>query len=153
MSVNYELASKKIIDLANEIIGQYHPRLKNERIAYVIKYGAWTKNGKDVLGNAHKCSEKEMLLTGYTFIITLAGVLLMLPENVIRAVIDHELSHCGVEKNEDGQTKRYIIAHDLEDFAQVIKRYGLYSEDVKYFIQQIKQISIFDDKMLLKVVK
>lgn len=153
MSVNYELASKKIIDLANEIIGQYHPRLKNERIAYVIKYGAWTKNGKDVLGNAKKCSEKEMLLTGYTFIITLAGVLLMLPENVIRAVIDHELSHCGVEKNEDGQTKRYIIAHDLEDFAQVIKRYGLYNEDVKYFIQQIKQISIFDDEMSLKVVK
>ena len=153
MSANYEMASKEIESLAKNIIKQYHPELQDEKIAYVIRHGAWTKNGKEVLGNTKKCSEKETLLTGYTFIITLNGVLRMLPENVIRAVLDHELSHCGIEKDENGILKRYIIGHDLEDFAHIIRRYGLYSEDAKYFMQEIKQLSIFDNEQKLRAVK
>lgn len=148
---DYEIASKEIVNMANEIIEKYHPELKDEKIAYVIRYSTWTKNGKQVFGTAKKCSDKEKLLTGYSFIITLSNLVLNMSQDTIKAVIDHELSHCGVEEDEYGEKKRYIIEHDLEDFAHIIKRYGLYSDDAKHFMEQTKQISFFDDdKNLMK---
>lgn len=150
---DYEMASKKIVDIANEIIEKYHPELKDEKVAYIIRYSTWTKNGKQVLGSAKKCSEKETLLTGYNFIITLSNLVLNMPSNTIKAIIDHELSHCGVDEDDYGEKKRYIIGHDLEDFAHIIKRHGLYSEDAKYFMEQTKQISFFDNDKTLRAVK
>jgi len=108
MKIRYSMAPERVIDIANEIIRQYHNELKKEKIAYVIKNDTWLKDGKEILGNAKKCSEKETLLTGYTFIITINAKLLSADENLLRAVIDHELSHCGIDIDENGERQRYI---------------------------------------------
>ncbi|QQC82817.1 hypothetical protein I9054_011240 [Acinetobacter bereziniae] len=58
------------------------------------------------------------------------------------ALIEHELYHIGVERDEDGEMhysdhtglpKHYLAGHDVEEFIGVVKRWGA-SEDVKRMI-------------------
>lgn len=136
------IPAPEVEKVAMELIAKYHPHLAEAKIAYVFKKDSWSKNGKWILGSAHKCSEKEKLLHGYDFIITINRDSWMLfTEDKREAVVDHELCHCG--KSEDG--KYILVPHDIEDFAAVIRRHGLYKEDVKHFTQVLRQVSLFDE--------
>lgn len=55
------------------------------------------------------------------------------------ALIDHELSHCWYQTEEDGETQKFrkdgsplwaIRGHDLEEFCGVVARNGLWNPDV-----------------------
>ncbi|OXS91445.1 putative metallopeptidase [Acinetobacter baumannii] len=62
------------------------------------------------------------------------------------ALIEHELYHIGVERDEDGDPlisemtglpKHYLAGHDVEEFVGVVKRYGP-SKNVKRLIEVAK---------------
>jgi hypothetical protein len=48
-----------------------------------------------------------------------------------RALVDHELTHCGQKVNGGW----YVVGHDLEDFAAVVRRHGLWNENVKMYLR------------------
>ncbi|MFW2055758.1 putative metallopeptidase [Acinetobacter haemolyticus] len=59
------------------------------------------------------------------------------------ALIEHELYHIGVERDEDGEIiysdhtglpKHYLAGHDVEEFVGVVKRWGA-SESVKRLVE------------------
>lgn len=59
------------------------------------------------------------------------------------ALIDHELYHIGVERDEEGDIvysrftglpKHHLAAHDVEEFIGVVKRWGM-NESVKRLVQ------------------
>lgn len=59
------------------------------------------------------------------------------------ALIEHELYHIGVERDEDGEPiysdhtglpKHYLAGHDVEEFIGVVKRWGA-SESVKRLVE------------------
>lgn len=88
-----------------------------------------TSKGKAVLGQCEKVQDKYKWAIPCDFTITLftpniAG----LTDEQIKIVIFHELLHIGVEKIDDGtgyyEEKYTIVPHDLEDFKEVIDRYG-----------------------------
>lgn len=63
------------------------------------------------------------------------------------ALIEHELYHIGVERDEDGDPlisemtglpKHYLAGHDVEEFVGVVKRWGA-DESVKRLIEVAKQ--------------
>ena len=63
------------------------------------------------------------------------------------ALIEHELYHIGVERDEDGEAlysdmtglpKHYLAGHDVEEFVGVVKRWGA-DESVKRLIEVAKQ--------------
>lgn len=139
--LNY-MPAPEVATLAMSLIEKYHQHLTNAKIAYVFKKGTWNKNGKEVLGSAKKCSEKDKILHNYDFIITINYEAWARASKIKRqAILDHELNHCGV--NEYGE---YIfVPHDLEDFASVIRRHGLYKDDVRTFAMTLKQVSLFDE--------
>lgn len=142
------IPAPEVEKVARELIVKYHPHLVEANIAYVFKKDSWSKNGKEILGNAHKCSEKEKLLYKHDFIITINhNAWIRFDNNKREAIVDHELCHCG----RDVEGKYCSIPHDVEDFADVIKRHGLYKNDVKQFGMAIRQVSLFD-KPDLKVV-
>ncbi|PKN85929.1 MAG: hypothetical protein CVU46_09600 [Chloroflexi bacterium HGW-Chloroflexi-8] len=55
-------------------------------------------------------------------------------EKTRMAIMDHELSHCGIE---DGTP--YIKPHDVEEFKDVIDRHGLWNADLLKMGETIKR--------------
>jgi hypothetical protein len=58
---------------------------------------------------------------------------LTLPQR--EALVDHELSHCWAEENDEGEVKLMMLAHDLGEFNAVVRRHGLWQEDVEQFLK------------------
>ncbi|MEM9994709.1 MAG: putative metallopeptidase [Acinetobacter pittii] len=74
------------------------------------------------------------------------------------ALIEHELYHIGVERNEDGEPlysdmtglpKHYLAGHDVEEFVGVVKRWGA-DESVKRLIEVAKQAPFVSDVNISK---
>lgn len=69
------------------------------------------------------------------------------------ALIEHELYHIGVERDDDGEIvysdmtglpKHYLAGHDVEEFIGVVKRHGV-SENVKRLVEVAKQAPFVND--------
>ena len=52
-----------------------------------------------------------------------------------KALIDHELAHCEIETDEDGRTSLAIRGHDVEEFEAIVKRHGLWKQDVEDLVR------------------
>lgn len=74
------------------------------------------------------------------------------------ALIEHELYHIGVERDEDGDAiisemtglpKHYLAGHDVEEFVGVVKRWGA-DESVKRLIEVAKQAPFVSDVNISK---
>ncbi|BAP67539.1 hypothetical protein J6I82_14220 [Acinetobacter baumannii] len=74
------------------------------------------------------------------------------------ALIEHELYHIGVERDEDGDPlisemtglpKHYLAGHDVEEFVGVVKRWGA-DESVKRLIEVAKQAPLVSDVNISK---
>jgi hypothetical protein len=64
-------------------------------------------------------------------------------EKQMRALLDHELVHAEVAKNDDGEVKTdeqgrtcyRIRKHDIEEFTEIVHRHGLWKSDLARFAQ------------------
>lgn len=74
------------------------------------------------------------------------------------ALIEHELYHIGVERDQDGEPlysditglpKHYLAGHDVEEFVGVVKRWGA-DENVKRLIEVAKQAPFVSDVNISK---
>lgn len=117
-----------VLQLAHEIIVGHHPELLEFNIGFIFRSEASTLGGKAVLGQASKVSAK--LAT----VLDMDG-LIWLPEDVWyssgqqgkRAMLDHCLCHFTVQLDGSLTTR----AHDIEEFKEIIERYGLWNEDLR----------------------
>jgi len=118
-----------------------HGRLREANIKYLYRTGTWTSKGKAVLGKTHKASDRDRHLHGYDFVVVInATAWQNLTERQKRALIDHELSHCEPEVNAAGEVTGWtVVTHDLEEFAGVVRRHGLWYEDVKAFAGALEE--------------
>lgn len=51
--------------------------------------------------------------------------------DLMRALLDHELCHCTVEEDDDGNVMHSIVGHDIEEFNAIIERHGDWLGEVK----------------------
>jgi Putative phage metallopeptidase len=74
------------------------------------------------------------------------------------ALIEHELYHIGVERDEDGEPlysdmtglpKHHLAGHDVEEFVGVVKRWGA-DESVKRLVEVAKQAPFVSDVNISK---
>lgn len=136
--------SPEVEEMAHKLIAEHHKRLADANIGYLIRTGAWTVHGDERLGNTEKCSSKYRHLTGFDFTITVnQSIWNMMQPNEKSALVDHLLSHCG--KNENGWC---YWNHDVEDFAAVVRRHGLWQEGVRKYAEAAaeasRQLTLFD---------
>jgi hypothetical protein len=117
--------------LAKQLIEKYHRHLRPARIKYLYREGKWSSNKRTTWAKAYKVSERDNFLHGYDFLIVVnREVWFTLDQKAREALIDHELSHCGISDN-----GWCIWGHDLEDFAAVVRRHGAWSEDVRRYLE------------------
>jgi hypothetical protein len=131
--------------LGEELIPDYHMHLKEARVLYVFCGKPMTRNGRVVLAKAMKFNDLNRFFTSlgaeppdeeetaggcdFAVIVNRKEWEENLTPKQRRAVVDHELCHCI--RNHKG--KWAMRNHDVEEFAEIIDRHGMWFEDVAAF--------------------
>lgn len=141
--------------IAAKLIAEHHPHLQGVPIRYVFRDKASTTAGKIQLGRARLLSgvsaflgcdeeERQELLQAQGreafFVIEIPFNLWKdMDDATKRALVDHQLCHCYAWEEEDKEAgavrKLAIVPHDLEEFACVIARHGLWQKDVEALVK------------------
>ena len=126
------------------LIAQFHPELAEASIVVGYNYG-WKANrdAKIVLASVSLFSDFDRQMHGKDIRILLNYNYWHNPvttDDNRRALIDHQLCHprpimdmdLGISlKNDMGYVKYYLRAHDIEDFAEVVERWGIWMVDME----------------------
>ena len=131
--------------IAEELIEQYHPGLVGLKIAHLLKVMPVPKSkkvhkqprhGKKVtLAKTSKVSSKTNALAekDFHFVIEYGSLYWdKMEDNMKRALVDHELCHCGSDA--DGV---YLVPHGIEDFSEIFARWGCWKSDVEQFVKVV----------------
>lgn len=142
--------------IAKDIIASHHRHLLNATIRYVFRDEAAKKGSKVILGTARKIgglnaflasSHLDMNEAEDFFVIEIAADEWQHLDHKQRAaLVDHELMHCDVD--EDGKLK--MVPHDLEEFTSIVRRHGLWKEDVRDFAHEVQRALPLEMEVSLK---
>lgn len=113
-----KLAAKVIAE--NEIFG--HLSSDDCRIAFQECESTKTNSGKTVYADTERVKDKLKALLPYDFIITFYKDGMELSVEMKERLMYHELKHVGFEPEEK---KFSIIPHDVEDFKDMIEKWGV----------------------------
>lgn len=160
----YYSPAPSVATIGRKIINSFHPHLRGTRVEFLYRSEANRKGGKSVLGTAEKITGKNAILSTPDvgddesassegldyFLITISRDLWQHLEEFQReALVDHELCHCTIEVDDDGMPKLVLVAHDVEEFNEVVYRHGLWLPDLTRFIRAIgpDQLSLWSEKL------
>lgn len=117
--------TEDVLDIVREIVEEHEPQLSELSLAVLFWKESPQKGGKFVLGQAKKVTkEYQALGFDHDFIIFLSmPQFYNMDEQQQRALIHHELMHCGYD---DEDEKAYIVPHDFEEFDKILKLYGFW---------------------------
>lgn len=134
-----------------ELIEQHHTHLTDAKIALAWMYGKKSDvDGRLVLGRAKKGSDLDRDMHGFDFVILLnheAYTAASFTKGQQTALLDHELTHCEVSKDTNGEPKTdergrtvyRMRGHDVEEFREVVARHGTWKSDLEGFAQAALQ--------------
>lgn len=126
--------------LAQPLIADHHQHLVDARIGYLYRRKAKTGGGKVTLATASLVPERWQVFAPFDFCIEVAWLQWQQLDVAQRqALVDHELYHCDLEVDDDGQGTWTLRKHDVEEFSEVITRHGLWKSDVRDFVETARQ--------------
>ena len=140
----YEWADDEVEAIAKKLIADVkdHADLVHARILYVFHDKHAVSRGRAILGRARKITGlTQFLVDDETvdqplFVLEFPRDLWtgMKPEQR-KALVDHELSHLTVERNDDGIWVGRTRGHDVEEFFGIVTRHGLWKADVAELVK------------------
>lgn len=146
MAAEWKEATPIVLEIAEELINQYHDHLLEARVGFIFRSEAPIKDGRATLGKARKIPAEQQIHIPYDFVIWLAEDWWhRLEPNQKIALVDHELCHCGWS-NDD---KAYMRGHDIEEFNCILERHGYwwpFPEKTVEAVQAALGIEIADAK-------
>jgi hypothetical protein len=127
-------------EIGNELIRRYHQDISKAKIFYYFKKKASKKKGKLELATITLTSPKIKFISEkqYDFYIEIGWTEwseLTLQQKI--ALIDHELCHAAFSLDKG---KFIIVGHTVEEFREIIERYGFWTESVKAFGEACKRV-------------
>lgn len=140
MAVEYTQAPDEVLTLAEELINAHHEDLIDVEIAFLMRTPPATSGGAEVWGKSSKANAKMRALSGkdIEFVIELsADKWDEIDHFQKRALVDHELCHCTMEVDDDGEVHYKIRAHDVEEFDAIARRHGKWNDGLKSFAEQL----------------
>jgi hypothetical protein len=135
-------------EIGRDLIPKHHGHLIGARVDFIFRSKPAKSKGQELLGKARKVSGLNAYLAGGNesdgseefFVIELSAQHWKeLTESQKRALVDHELEHCVADEDDNGNWKLGIAPHDVEEFASVLKRHGLWRSDLRSFAQIAQQ--------------
>ena len=166
MSAKYKPAPE-VEELGRKLIStvERHEFLEGVRVEFVFIDKAPRSKGRDVLGRARKIGGLTAFLAGSLVAVPDgAGFLAPDPFFLIEishdywievlselqkvALVDHELCHLRVDHDEAGEVSLSTCGHDVEEFACVVERHGLWSDGLTGLGRVMsEQLSLAIDKL------
>lgn len=135
--------------IAKRILPTYHAELATARMLYMFVDKASMKGGRPVLGKAKKISGALEFLLEKDFMIEIpSDQWNNLNENQRLALIDHMLERCtGVEDDDEnsstrGSMKWMIREPDVQEFATILSRHGVWNDGLSSFVEVAQRINI-----------
>lgn len=117
----------------------YHTDLTNRRFACFFVKEPWQSGGGECWAQIKKRGELDRKISGHEILIKVAWTIwVALDDKQKLALVDHELCHL-YEDLDSGELK--YRGHDMEEFAEIIQRHGLWNEGVERFMDQAKQMA------------
>lgn len=139
---------------------EHHPDLHDAKIAMAWRLEKKADaDGHLWLGQAKKGSDLDRAMHGFDFVILLnKEVWSVFSSEQKEALVDHELCHCAISCDTDGDPKLddqgrkvwRIRRHDLEEFKEVYERHGAWKSDIRDFVAARIEA---DSQPLLKVAE
>jgi hypothetical protein len=133
--------------ILDRLVARHHDHLAKATIGLAWNLG-WRcdADGHVKLGKAQKCREADRQAHGLDFIILLNRDVWQqawFTEAEMEALLDHELSHCGVRESDEGETildekgrpVYRMRKHDIEEFRHIVRRHGCWKSDLVAFVQ------------------
>ncbi len=132
----------EVEDIAGRLIRDHHAYLRQSDIRYLFRVAdSWTKSGKEVYGQATVVSGAMRHIAGDADAVVLVNARIWsdLSDAQREALVDHELTHLqprtdadgDIQSHPDGRPILCTTSHDVEEFAAVIKRHGLWRPDLE----------------------
>jgi hypothetical protein len=121
------------LEIAQEIIKTEKclADVRNSSVSFVVlgSDSERKKKGKLLYGECERVPAKYSWIIPYDFTITIFEPNVeRFTEDQIRILLLHELMHMGIEK--DGNEEKYfVVPHDVEDFSEILERYGVGWDD------------------------
>jgi len=154
--LTYWKAEEEIVELANKLLAAHNSDAVEASVCYMFRSKHTKRGGMVQGGTCSKVSDKDKVLHGYDYIVTLAADIWQeLADREREALLLHELLHIGAEEDEqDGSMHYGINSHDTEEFRKVIEVCGLWRPDLEALAQTIEMRAVLDnDGEAPKVVK
>ena len=135
--------SQEVKAIAEELILNHHEHLSKARIAYLFADRGSKKLGRVMMGRAAKASDLIAHFGQVDFIVVInRETWTALTIRQRDALVDHELSHCRMTITKTGEVRWWIRAHDVEEFAEIIERHGLWFPDLERFAKASQQMGL-----------
>lgn len=118
--------SEYITKIAEDVIRNDLTYLNNANCTVLFLTSEHPKKSskRAVLGECEKVPEKYKWAVPADFIITIFEPNTEdLTEAQMRILVKHELMHIGI--TDDADPSFYIVPHDVEDFSEILKEYGI----------------------------
>lgn len=140
--------------IAEDLIRVHHQYLRQSDIRYLWRYSdsEWTKGGALVYGQTALVSGALRHIAGDADAVVLvnASVWEHLSESQRAALVDHELSHLQPRVNADGDVQSHpdgrpilcLARHDVEEFAAVIRRHGLWRPELERAAAAFREVPL-----------
>jgi hypothetical protein len=138
--------------IGTALVDALHTELRGARIGYLFREKMKTRD-RVMLAKASKASGKVAHYGDLDLLIDVnwqAWRFLTREQRV--ALIDHELTHFARTENEQGETSYVMVSHDIEEFNSIVRRWGLWKNDVKLFAESIDaapQLGLFPASSIL----
>lgn len=125
--------SKEYAEIGNKIIESTLPKLMDVSIAYLTSSEEKKKATKLICGECIKVNQKT-----YGWCCPFDFLIVVYENNIAyfndeqkEILIEHELMHIGIDEVNGNETKYYIVPHDIEDFNEIIEKYGMRWNDAE----------------------
>jgi hypothetical protein len=157
--VSYELVTRDSIpgrpmyDILDGLITRFHEDLDKTNARVALAWAlSWKADvdGRVKLGQCKKASDLDRELHQFDFVIMLNAEFWQdaeVKDSQRKALLDHELMHAQVKYDDEGEpavdTKgRYVFRirkHDIEEFSDVVARFGTYKRDLELFYAALRK--------------
>lgn len=102
-----------------------HIRESGATIVYLSSTARKVAGGRPVLGQCERVPEKYLWAVPCDFTVTVFEPNVEgFTDEQLRILVFHELLHVGIDVDEDGAERYRVVPHDLEDFKEVVRRFG-----------------------------
>lgn len=127
ISEKYEKIGMELIE-KHSLLEDLNRFIQAQRIKLIFLES--TKEKKSTLGTVYadceKIADSKRWAIDADFVITVYKPNVeVFSEDQIKVLLLHQLMHIGVETNDKGEIKKYIIPHSVQDFRYILKTYGL----------------------------